>query len=159
MLLRIDLRIALHHGAVGGDQIRDALRNRQQRPRSAHLVGELAVAIREQQERQVVLFRERAILLRFVVGDAEDPDAELFEIIPAVTQPVGLDGSTRCVGLRVIEEKIDPAFEVRAPNGGAVMGFELEFDESVPGIQHRSTPFGEYRGECREERQHGPSGV
>jgi hypothetical protein len=50
--------------------------------------------VREQAEWKIIFLSELPVFLRAVVGHAEHLDPEVLELLPAVTQPGGLQRST-----------------------------------------------------------------
>ncbi len=114
MSLGIDVGIVDEDDAVAADQVRDPLGHREEGARGADRLGQGMVAVREEQKGQAVLFGELAVLFRGVVRDPEDLDAQRLEIVPAVTQLVGLQRSTGGVGLGIEEQQIGVAHEIGA---------------------------------------------
>jgi hypothetical protein len=100
------------------------------------------VAVAEQAERERVLLGEAAVLFRGVVGDAEYLDPEILELVPAVTQLVCLESSTRGVGLGVEEEQKGLALEVHTRHRGSVVGRQFEIDEWLTNWDHPVISFG-----------------
>lgn len=114
MGVRVDVGVILEDLSVRTDEIGDALGKGQEGARGPHRFGELVVAIAEKPEWESVLLGEGPILLRRVVGDAEDLDSEILQLVPAVPQLVCLQRSTGGVGFGVEEEQKWPALEVPA---------------------------------------------
>jgi len=134
--LGIDVGIVDQDGAVAADQIRNAFGHREEGARGADRLCKGMVAVREQQEGEPIFFGELAVLFRGVVGDSEDLDSQRLEIVPAVTQLVGLERSTGGVGLGIEEQQIGAALEVPTADGGAVVSGKLEFHKFFADCDH-----------------------
>ena len=112
MRLRIDIRIGLENDPVGPNEVGNPFRQRDQGASSADRLRQLAIAVAEQAELEVVFFGEFPVLLWAVVGNTENFDAELLEFVPAVPQLVGFESSTGGAGLWIEEEQKRATFEI-----------------------------------------------
>ena len=97
------------------------------------------VAVAEQAERQSVFLGEFPVLLRRVIRDTDNFDAEFLEFVPAVPQLVCFERSTGGAGLWIEEEQKRPPLEIGARYRGAVLGFEFEIDKRLSDRNHLSS--------------------
>ena len=139
MRRRFDVGVCHQHRAIRSHEIRDTLGERDQSASGANRLRQLMVAVAEQAERQSVFLGEFPVLLRRVIRDTENFDAEFLEFVPAVPQLVGFERSTGGAGLWIEEEQKRPPLEIGARYRGAVLGFEFEIDKRLSDRNHLSS--------------------
>jgi len=154
MRRRFDLWVGLQNGSVRSHEIRDTLGERDQSASGADRLRQFVVAVAEQAERQSVFLGKFPVLLRRVIRDTENFDAEFLEFVPAVPQLVCFERSTGGAGLWIEEEQKRPTFEIGARYRGAILGFEFEIDKRLSDWNHLTSCSVSDRNEHRNQNRH-----
>src|SRR5262249_1484969 len=100
-------------------------------------LAQLAVRIAEQQEGEGELLREGLVLLDAVEAGAEHHDVLVAQLGSSIPEPLALDRSTRCVGLRVEPEHHVLASVVAEPHRAALVGGRGEVGGGFALLQER----------------------
>jgi hypothetical protein len=108
--------VGLHDLAFGIDQVRPPLGPKRVRlirmPLGLVQLPDLPLDVGQDPEREVVLLRERAILLGRVEGDPDELGAELLELWGSITEPPAFQRSPGGAGLHEPPEHHPPAPEI-----------------------------------------------